>query len=115
MQLGHHFVLAELVGAVVDDAGEPGFAQVVDIVAEQMEFWFAIRLDALVSAQIFPGQPRPPLALHRHLRARLPDYDYDRHVGGAIYWFMRGAACHIERPPRALIEAMDRVVREPAP
>ena len=55
------------------------------------------------------------LALHRHLRARLPDYDYDRHVGGAVYWFMRGAACHVERPPRALIEAMDRVVREPAP
>ena len=51
------------------------------------------------------------LALHRHLRARLPDYDYDRHVGGAVYWFMRGGACHVERPPRQLIEAMDDVVR----
>ena len=30
-------------------------------------------------------------ALHRLLRARLPDYDYDRHVGGAVYVFLRGA------------------------
>ena len=29
-------------------------------------------------------------ALHRLLRARLPDYDYDRHVGGAVYVFLRG-------------------------
>ena len=146
----------------------------------EMEFWFAIhqadtvRLDALVSAHVLPGQPRPPLApqslngmlkgfidlvfehagryyvadyksnalgvadsdytraamqlemaarrydlqlalyllaLHRHLRARLPDYDYDRHVGGAVYWFMRGGACHVERPPRQLIEALDGAVR----
>ena len=31
------------------------------------------------------------LALHRQLRARLPDYDYDRHVGGAVFIFLRGA------------------------
>ena len=30
------------------------------------------------------------LALHRQLRARLPDYDYDQHIGGALYWFVRG-------------------------
>lgn len=30
------------------------------------------------------------LALHRHLRLRLPDYDYDRHVGGHLYLFLRG-------------------------
>ncbi|GAA5235458.1 exodeoxyribonuclease V subunit beta [Verticiella sediminum] len=52
------------------------------------------------------------LALHRLLRARLPDYDYDRHVGGAVYLFLRGldapgAGVHIERPPRSLIEALD--------
>ncbi len=54
------------------------------------------------------------LALHRQLQARLPDYDYDRHIGGALYWFMRGVdaenggLCH-QRPPRELIETLDRL------
>ncbi len=53
-------------------------------------------------------------ALHRLLRARLPDYDYDRHVGGAVYVFLRGLAApsqglHMERPPRALMDALDRL------
>lgn len=51
-------------------------------------------------------------ALHRLLRARIPDYDYDRHVGGAVYVFLRGHAApsqglHLERPARALIDALD--------
>jgi exodeoxyribonuclease V beta subunit len=51
-------------------------------------------------------------ALHRLLKARLPDYDYDRHVGGALYLFLRGVAApsqglHAERPPRELIEKLD--------
>jgi exodeoxyribonuclease V beta subunit len=51
-------------------------------------------------------------ALHRLLRSRLPDYDYDRHVGGAVYLFLRGHAAaggglHLERPPRQLMEALD--------
>lgn len=54
------------------------------------------------------------LALHRQLRARLPDYDYDRHMGGAVYWFVRGAEAPSgglwqTRPPRALIEHLDRL------
>jgi len=53
-------------------------------------------------------------ALHRLLRARLPDYDYDKHVGGAVYVFLRGAAAagrglHLERPARELVDAMDRL------
>ncbi|WP_153111585.1 exodeoxyribonuclease V subunit beta [Propionivibrio limicola] len=52
------------------------------------------------------------LALHRLLKSRLPDYDYDRHVGGAAYLFVRGlgapsAGVHYERPPKALIESLD--------
>ena len=52
------------------------------------------------------------LALHRLLKARLPGYDYDRHVGGAVYLFLRGSRAprggvHFERPPKALIEALD--------
>ena len=52
------------------------------------------------------------LALHRHLKSRKPDYDYDRHMGGAIYFFLRGGHAETrglfsERPPRALIEHLD--------
>jgi exodeoxyribonuclease V beta subunit len=52
------------------------------------------------------------VALHRLLRARLPDYDYDRHVGAAVYVFLRGGdsasrGLHVERPPRRLIDELD--------
>lgn len=52
------------------------------------------------------------LALHRLLKVRLPDYDYDHHVGGAIYLFLRGSGApsrgvFAARPPRAVIEALD--------
>ncbi len=50
------------------------------------------------------------VALHRLLQSRLPDYDYDRHIGGALYIFLRGNAVHFERPPRALIEQLDRLL-----
>ncbi|MFP4277324.1 MAG: exodeoxyribonuclease V subunit beta [Wenzhouxiangella sp.] len=54
------------------------------------------------------------LALHRLLQSRLADYDYQRHVGGAVYVYLRGHAspgggvfhyC----PDQALIEALDRL------
>ena len=52
------------------------------------------------------------LALHRLLKLRITDYDYDRHVGGAVYMFLRGAqnssqGLHQVRPPRELIETLD--------
>lgn len=53
------------------------------------------------------------LALHRQLRARLGDaYDYDTHIGGAVYLYLRGVdgrghGVHVERPPRAMIDALD--------
>jgi exodeoxyribonuclease V beta subunit len=54
------------------------------------------------------------LALHRQLKARLADYDYDRHVGGALYLFLRGTCAASQgvffaRPPRELIERLDRL------
>jgi len=57
------------------------------------------------------------LALHRLLKARLPGYDIDRHLGGALYVFLRGQhapsrGVHRERPPRALIEALDALFRD---
>ena len=57
------------------------------------------------------------VAWHRHLTARLADYDYDRHFGGICYAFLRGASPNSEngmfydRPPRALVEAMDNWIR----
>ena len=61
------------------------------------------------------------LGLHRHLRARLgAAYDYDRHVAGIAYVFLRGVGepggpatgFDVERPPRALIEALDAALLE---
>ncbi|MCU5788782.1 PD-(D/E)XK nuclease family protein, partial [Alloalcanivorax marinus] len=55
------------------------------------------------------------LALHRLLRARLGDgYRPDRHLGGAVYVFLRGlagpdAGAVFERPPTELIEALDQL------
>lgn len=52
------------------------------------------------------------LALHRQLAARLPDYDYDQHMGGAVYLFLRGLdapgqGVFVDRPARHLIEQLD--------
>ncbi|MFY0989782.1 UvrD-helicase domain-containing protein [Halomonas sp. C05BenzN] len=59
------------------------------------------------------------LALHRLLKARLHGYDIDRHLGGALYVFLRGQhapsrGVHRERPPRELIEALDALFRADA-
>lgn len=58
------------------------------------------------------------LALHRHLKSRKSDYDYDRHMGGAIYLFLRGGhaesrGIYADRPPRLLIEHLDRLFDGP--
>jgi len=52
------------------------------------------------------------LALHRLLKARLPGYDYDQHIGGAVYLFLRGVnsasgGAFTDKPPRVLIEQLD--------
>ena len=58
------------------------------------------------------------VALHRWLSLRVPGYDWDRDVGGACYVFLRGlgegTGVFVDRPPRARIEALDRVLREGA-
>ena len=65
------------------------------------------------------------VALHRFLRSRLPDYDYDRHVRGFAYLFLRGMlgpetprgpdgtphGVFAGRPPRELVEDLDAVLR----
>ena len=54
------------------------------------------------------------LALHRQLKARLPDYDYDRHIGGVVYAFLRGnqsqsQGLFMDRPDKYFIEQLDRL------
>ncbi|MDX3905436.1 MAG: exodeoxyribonuclease V subunit beta [Pigmentiphaga sp.] len=54
------------------------------------------------------------LALHRQLAARMADYDYDRHMGGALYLFLRATRApshgvYFDSPPRVLIEGLDRL------
>lgn len=56
------------------------------------------------------------LALHRYLRHRLPDYQYEQHFGGVFYCFLRGMSpdkpgqgvFHC-RPDAVLIEGMDKL------
>lgn len=58
------------------------------------------------------------LALHRYLQHRLPGYDYARHMGGAVYLFLRalrpsrGPACGVfhDLPPVALIDRLNLLV-----
>ncbi|WP_206952711.1 exodeoxyribonuclease V subunit beta [Trinickia acidisoli] len=62
------------------------------------------------------------VALHRYLKTRRPGYDYDAHIGGYAYLFVRGvrpswrdgavpAGVHVRRPMRELIEALDAMMR----
>jgi exodeoxyribonuclease V beta subunit len=61
------------------------------------------------------------VALHRYLRGRIVDYDYDRHFGASLYLFIRGvrptwrdgeqpAGVHRDRPSRGLIERFDALL-----
>lgn len=56
------------------------------------------------------------LALHRYLRHRFADYDYERHFGGVIYLFLRGVdgedpqqGIYATRPDGELIALMDEM------
>jgi exodeoxyribonuclease V beta subunit len=54
------------------------------------------------------------LALHRLLSSRLTNYDYDVHVGGAVYFFLRGwqsptQGLLVDKPPRAFMDALNQL------
>jgi len=56
-------------------------------------------------------------ALHRFLKLRVKNYDYDTHMGGAWYAFLRGVdgtgrGWFHDRPPRALITALDALMTD---
>ncbi len=54
------------------------------------------------------------LALHRLLRSRLgAAYEPERHLGGAVYLFMRGVhgperGCYVVSPPAAMLQVLDQ-------
>lgn len=77
--------------------------------------------DAMGRASYFVQYLVYSVALHRYLQLRLPDYDYDRHFGGALYLFVRGMGFGVEgdgiffdRPSRAAVEALDAYVADDA-
>lgn len=55
------------------------------------------------------------VALHRYLGVRLSDYDYDTHVGGVLYLYLRGMdpdgtgarGVYRLKPPAALVRSLD--------
>ena len=50
------------------------------------------------------------LALHRLLKVRLGNsYNYDKHIGGAVYVFLRANTKIFDRPSRELIESLDKL------
>ena len=59
------------------------------------------------------------VALHRYLTVRLPGYEYERHVGGAFYLFVRGIdpaagtrrGVYFDRPSAACLHALDDCFR----
>jgi exodeoxyribonuclease V beta subunit len=59
------------------------------------------------------------VALHRHLRQRLKNYDYEQHIGGVAYIFLRGLensttrGVHFERPTLEMIDALDQLFTGP--
>ena len=105
----------------------------VDLVVEERGRWYVIDYksnwlgptprdyapEALAEAIRAGGYPLQYLiylvALHRYLATRLPGYDYERHVGGAFYLFVRGAdpaagmrrGVYFDRPSAACLHAID--------
>ena len=56
------------------------------------------------------------VALHRHLRAHLPDYAPQRHFGGVLYLFVRGfpdQGIWFDRPSTEALDALDALFANP--
>ena len=128
---------------VRDGAGDPpppihGFLRgYVDLVVEHAGRWYVLdyksnwlgpgpadyapeALDEAIRAGGYPLQYLIYLvALHRYLATRLPGYDYERHVGGAFYLFMRGIdpaagmrrGVYFDRPSATCLHAIDDCFR----
>ena len=134
------FARSEEGGAPPPEREEPlsGFLRgFVDVVVEHEGRWYVLdyKSNWLGAA---PGDYRPAaldeamreggyalqyliylVALHRHLSVRLPGYEYERHMGGAFYLFVRGIdpaagvsrGVYFDRPPAACVHALDDCFR----
>ena len=104
-------------------ADDPGFFNAPDGARSP-----AAELDATLARLFEPARPDAPdshpqcrfPARFHWLKSRLPDYDYDRHIGGAMYLFLRGSSSatqgmYLERPPKALMDELDRLFRAEVP
>jgi exodeoxyribonuclease V beta subunit len=57
------------------------------------------------------------VALHRYLESRLPDYDYEQHIGGVFYLFVRGMSrenpegtgVFSDLPPLSLVSSLSNL------
>ena len=87
-----------------------------NLLGRRLEDYAPERLAAEIAARRYDLQYLLyTLALHRHLRLRLADYDYERHFGGVYYLFLRGMrpahgpsrGVFHARPPAALVHALD--------
>ena len=109
----------------------------VDLVVEHAGRWYVLDYksnwlgpapadygpDALAAAMHAGGYTLQSLiylvALHRYLSVRLPGYEYERHVGGAFYLFVRGIdpaagmrrGVYFDRPTTACLLALDDCFR----
>ena len=125
-----------------DRPGEPppidGFLRgFVDLVVEHAGRWYVIdyksnwlgpspkdyareAVAAAMRASAYPLQYLLYLvALHRYLDLKLPGYDYERHVGGVFYLFVRGMdpaagterGVWFDRPAAAFVHELDGLFR----
>jgi len=109
----------------------------VDLVIEHAGRWYVIDYksnwlgaspeaysrDAVAAAMRASAYPLQYLlylvALHRYLDLKLPGYDYERHVGGVFYLFVRGMdpaagterGIWFDRPAAAFVHQLDRLFR----
>ncbi|HZJ35772.1 MAG TPA: UvrD-helicase domain-containing protein [Gillisia sp.] len=61
------------------------------------------------------------MAVKNYLEARLPEFDYDKHFGGVIYVYLRGArkgtehGIYTNRPSLEQVETLERIFQETSP
>ena len=136
------FARAVRTGTGVSPAPIHGFLRgFVDLVVEHEQRWYILDYksnwlgpgpgnyapEALGAAMREGGYTLQSLiylvALHRYLGVRLPGYEYERHVGGALYLFVRGIdpaagmgrGVYFDRPSAECLHALDDCFRSGGP